>query len=213
MEELQSTKILDREILEDARKKAYRILKAADDTVKANAQEWAKKSGQVLGELKARWDERLKTSAAEIMARLPLDKRRAKSEIIERLLKSAVDAWFESLSGDEVLGLLEKELSRLLNAGGEFLSGAAETAAGEAAINAVFHNLSRTEGEAVLKKKLSGKTIAISEAPSALVYPEIILTTKKVRITASINIVLDEILHNKREELVKALIGEAARND
>ena len=33
MEELQSTDILDREILEDARKKAYRILKTAAETV------------------------------------------------------------------------------------------------------------------------------------------------------------------------------------
>ena len=43
MEELRSTEVLDREILEDARKKAQKILKTAEDAHAAQAQDWDKK--------------------------------------------------------------------------------------------------------------------------------------------------------------------------
>ena len=51
MEELQSTEILEREILEDARKKAMRILKTADDTIRAKTAEWEKKTADAVAEL------------------------------------------------------------------------------------------------------------------------------------------------------------------
>ena len=106
MEELQTTEILDREILEDARKKAGRLLKAADETAAANAAIWDKKTEEALGELKGRYALMREETSAEIMARLPLDKRRAKSEIIEALLASAADDWVSGLDPRRVLSLL-----------------------------------------------------------------------------------------------------------
>jgi hypothetical protein len=44
MEELQSTEALDREILEDARKKAFKILKGADETLASSKTAWEKSS-------------------------------------------------------------------------------------------------------------------------------------------------------------------------
>ena len=58
MEELQSTEVLDREILEDARRKAFRILKTADDTVKSNTAGWEKKTAAALKDLNTRHEER-----------------------------------------------------------------------------------------------------------------------------------------------------------
>jgi hypothetical protein len=43
MEELTSTEALDREILEDARKKAFKILKNADDSISSSKESWDKK--------------------------------------------------------------------------------------------------------------------------------------------------------------------------
>jgi hypothetical protein len=40
VEELQSTEALDREILEDARKKAFKILKGADESAASSKKSW-----------------------------------------------------------------------------------------------------------------------------------------------------------------------------
>jgi vacuolar-type H+-ATPase subunit E/Vma4 len=209
MEELQSTEILDREILEDARKKAYKILKTADETVKAGAEEWEKKNRSALGELDKRYAERLERASLEIMARLPLDKRRAKSELIEGLLKNAVDSWFNALSHDRILGIIEKELALRL---------AACPDSDTAAPRVTLHNMGRDEAEALLRKTLvkDGRklpsSLQITEMPSISKYPAMIIDTQAVRITVSIDMVLDTLLHERREELVGALIGEAVND-
>jgi hypothetical protein len=50
MEELQSTEALDREILEDARKKAFKILKTAGETEAASQTAWDRKLEKTLAE-------------------------------------------------------------------------------------------------------------------------------------------------------------------
>jgi hypothetical protein len=87
MEELQSTEALDREILEDARKKAHRILKTADDTIKAKSTEWEKNTAAALGELEKKYAAQGKIAASEIMAFLPMDKHRLRATKIEELLR------------------------------------------------------------------------------------------------------------------------------
>ncbi|MDR3337641.1 MAG: ATPase, partial [Treponema sp.] len=89
MEELQSTEVLDREILEDARRKAQRILKTADEEAAASGKVWEKKTEKALAELKRRHEERLELGRVEIMARLPLDKRRLRLCRIDSLLHEA----------------------------------------------------------------------------------------------------------------------------
>ncbi len=76
MEELKSTDVLDKEILEDARKKANRILRQADETIESKADAWAKQSQAALEEVHRKYEDRISKQRAEITARLPLDKRR-----------------------------------------------------------------------------------------------------------------------------------------
>ncbi|GHV90004.1 hypothetical protein AGMMS50268_05070 [Spirochaetia bacterium] len=200
MEELQSTEVLDREILEDARKKAYRILKTADDTVKTNAAAWDKKARDAAAELKQRYAERSKRVAEEIMARLPLDKQRAESEKIEGLIGSAVDNWYAGLGRDRVLSILEGELRKRLEVCPEFNA---------ANFRVVFHNLDQKEGEGLLKKVLPQGKWDSEAAPAdgANKYPEIIIDSKTVKITASIQMVTGSLLGDYRSELTEALIG------
>ncbi|GHV37170.1 hypothetical protein AGMMS49546_04170 [Spirochaetia bacterium] len=205
MEELQSTEVLDREILEDARKKAYRILKTADDTVKANAAAWDKKARDAAAELKQRYAERSKRAAEEIMARLPLDKQRAESEKIEGLIGSAVDNWYAGLGRDRVLSILEGELRKRLEVCPEFNA---------ANFRVVFHNLDQKEGEGLLKKVLPQGKWESEAAPAdgANKYPEIIIDSKTVKITASIQMVTGSLLGDYRSELTEALIGSAFKD-
>jgi len=199
MEELQSTDILDREILEDARKKALRILKTADETIHAQTAEWDKKTSGSIGELEKKYSEQSGAEFEKVMARLPIDKLRAKIEKIEGLLQSAVEDWYKGLSRSQVLGLLKDELSKRL--------AQCEGVANSNGKNAFFSGLDREEAKAVLKT-VTG-SCNIEEIPSADHYPSITLETGDARIIASIQKSIDFLLQEKREELVEALVGRA----
>jgi|TergutMp193P3_1026864.scaffolds.fasta_scaffold14502_3 hypothetical protein len=199
MEELQSTEILDREILEDARKKALRILKSADETILAQSEEWGKKAAEDINELDKKYNEQKEAAVEKVMARLPIDKLRAKVEKIEGLLQFAVDTWYNGLSRPRVLELLKNELSKRLALCGEFSSSAGE--------RAFYHGLDRKEAEETLKAVKI--TCNIEEIPSADRYPSITLETGEMRIIASIQKTIDFLLQEKREELVGALVGRA----
>jgi hypothetical protein len=232
MEELQSTEVLDREILEDARRKAFRVLKTADDTVKTNALSWEKKTKKAIDDLTRRFEERRGKSSEEIMARLPLDKRRAESEKIERLIGNALDAWYRAQSRERILGLLETELRRRLEDCPEILR-PEKTAKGRN-IKVLFHKLSGEEGETLLAKVLppeswepaayslsaggaagasstgAGAAIRASGALSGE-YPELVLDSAGVRITTSINMLIAVLFADYRLELTAALIGEGRK--
>jgi len=199
MEELQSTEILDREILEDARKKAARILKTADDTVRAHTREWEKRTAESLDALEEKFNEQKEFNAEKVMARLPIDKRRAKVEKIESLLQSAVESWYNSLSRDQILELLSKELAKRLALCEEFSSSSEK--------RAYFSGLERSEAEKALK--IMGGNCIIEEKNTTDRYPAITLETGHVRIIASIQKLVDFLLQEKRIELVEALVGSA----
>jgi glutamate formiminotransferase len=224
MEELQSTEVLDREILEDARRRAFRILKTADDTVRSNAAVWEKKTADALADLNTRHEERRRRAAEEIMARLPLDQRRAESEKIEALLSRALDLWYAAQSRVRVLNILEGELRRRLGDYPEF-SGRP--------FRVTFYKLENGEGEALLKKTIpegqweintsglsaGGAAGASSTGAGAAIkasgvllgkYPELVLDSPQVRITASVNMLVEELLADYRAELTRALIGGEA---
>jgi molybdopterin converting factor small subunit len=200
MEELQSTELLDREILEDARKKAYRILKTADDTIKSKAAELEKNLGATVAKLEEKYARQGGLAADEIMARLPIDKQRTKAKKIEELLHSAVEAWYAGLSRSRVLELLKNELIKRI--------AASDKDSVEGAICARIHKIEKKEAEEILKTVLPGKSFAVEEIHSAAPYPEIIIETPKARIYASINKTVDFLLGEQRAELLEALLGE-----
>jgi hypothetical protein len=202
MEELQSTDILDREILEDARKKAHRILKTADDTIKSKSAEWEKKLTGTLNELEEKYAKNSKFITEEIMAVLPIDKQRAKAKKIEELLNSAVETWYSRMSRQRVLGFLQGELSkRLASCGGFSANGG---------ICAYIHKVELPEAEAILKAVLPDKPCTIKTMQTTAAYPQIILENSEIRIYASIGKTVEFILGEKREELITALLGENA---
>ena len=202
MEELQSTDNLDKEILEDARKKAHKILKSADDTIKSKTAGWEKKLTETLGELEEKYAKNGKSVSEEIMAVLPIDKQRAKARKIEELLNSAVETWYSRLSRKRVLEFLQKELSKRLASCGGFSS--------SDGINAYIHKVEKPEAEAIIKAVLPGKTCNIEKTQSTAAYPQIILENREVRIYASIGKAVEFILGEKREELIAALLGGAS---
>jgi hypothetical protein len=203
MEELQSTEILEREILEDARKKAMRVLKTVDDTIRAKTSEWEKKTAAAIDELEKKNNEQKELTTEKIMARLPVDKLREKVEKIENLLQSAVESWYKDLSRQRILDLLSRELSKRIAVCQEILASAKK--------NVYYSGLDRNEAETVLKNIKGLKSNEwlgnIAEISSADQYPLITLETESVRVIASIRKIIDFLLQEKREELVEALVG------
>ncbi|MCL2186694.1 MAG: hypothetical protein FWB86_12715 [Treponema sp.] len=200
MEELQSTEVLDREILEDARKKALRILKSAEDTINAQNAQWEKKISESIENLIKKYDEQKEVDAQRVMARLPVDILRARIEKIEYHLNSAIEAWYKKLNRTQIVDLLSLELVKRLeqiNTQTEFAN----------SVCAVISGINTEEAQLLFKKlkincNIKENNLTINR------FPSIILETDKIRIIASIEQTADFLLQEKRAQLIEALVGQ-----
>ncbi|MDR2471652.1 MAG: hypothetical protein LBD09_06040, partial [Treponema sp.] len=197
MEELQSTEALDREILEDARKKAQRILKNAGDTAAASKTAWERKLEKTQAEVRARYAERVKAFRAEILARLPLDQRRARSEKIDALLKEAMRTFLESLSRTDLLRIMKRELGERAAVLGEFASAFAEAAPVNRAAPAVNTGELRYSGLtpaelADLLEQIPPDSLPPPDSPMAgspadgAAFPALVIDTPHLRLRVSV---------------------------
>lgn len=210
MEELRSTDALDREILEDARKKAYRILAAATETVKAAGEEEEAKIKEALAELRARFEKHDEEIRREILARLPLDKRRIHTEWVEASLKSAMKDYLESLSRERLLSLLEGELALRLRSCPEAVE------AGDKPFPVIYRGLSREEAEGILRRVWPGNSWVLEIPQGRLArgdLPVLVADPPPARITASVEALAEELLRDRRAEMAAALLGEEALDD
>jgi vacuolar-type H+-ATPase subunit H len=213
MEELQSTEVLDREILEDARKKAQRIFKSAEEAAASSAAAWEKKSLEAIEEIRQNYIRRGERSRTEIMARLPLDKRRIYSEKVETLLCSAMDNCFAELSREKLLALLERELKVRTE---EFIRDQ-EPSTGTpdgVPVEISGRGLSDAELEDLLDRTLPGiprkvrQNFPFHNLPGS--FPAVVADTPAVRLIASIDALSAALLQDHRAELAGALLGPEA---
>jgi vacuolar-type H+-ATPase subunit E/Vma4 len=205
VEELRSTEVLDREILEDARKKAFKILKTSDDTVQSQTKRWEKKTVKAVADIRKTYTQRLETLREEILARLPLDKRRLRSETAEHFLRDAMEAFLQNLPRGEVLAILEKQFTERAEA-------CAELSNSKTAV--VYSGMSEAEILGILKKsKLKEWDLKKDEGTNAARLPALTLNVPAAKISASVDDAAMELLEEKRAELIKALLGEGALND
>ena len=196
MEELQGTEKLYREILEDARKKAQKILKAADETIKKKNAEWEKKTTDSIAELESRYRQQGKSYAEKIMAFLPIDKQREKVKKTEEFLKEAVNAWYSGLNRKQIRNILQKKLAKRL-----------EKCDISGPIQVYFQKIDPKEAKSILKAVLPEKNIKLKEVHSDAALPEVIIDLKNARVISSIDKTVAFFLDIKREELVEALLG------
>ncbi|MDR2247577.1 MAG: ATPase [Treponema sp.] len=204
MEELQSTEVLDREILEDARRKAQRILKTADETVASGTRKWEKKTEDALKGIRDTYAARFEASRNEIMARLPLDKRRTRLAKIETLLQDAASLYVAGLPRSRLLAMLEGELKKR----------AGELDSSKLVGTAFIRGISGEETASLLKAVFpDGKWVITNGeyrriAPG--IFPALVVDTLAARITVSIDAVIETLLRDKRAEFAAALLGEGA---
>lgn len=217
MEELSSTEVLDREILEDARKKAFKILKTADDNVSTQVKRWEKKTQKAIAGIRETYRERTAVMRTEILARDPLDKRRLRSETADFFLRQAMDEFLQSLKHADMIEILERELQEKL------MQCSQEEIRQDEEPEIICLNLGKDEAGGMLQRILGGRGAEknlhfrnwhISEKKDpAAVFPAIVINTENLKITASVDNAAKKLLSDKRAELASTLLGEGALND
>ncbi|MDR2073321.1 MAG: ATPase [Spirochaetaceae bacterium] len=208
MEELQSTEALEKEILEDARKKAFKILKGADDSVAASKLNWEQKLQSTLEKTRAGYEEKKKRAREEVLARLPVDKRRIRSKKIESFLNTAMMDFINALDRPRLLGILEEELSSKIR---EVLPEDIPAEEG----NLRYRGLSSKELAALIQKNLVQFSLHPMEDPLYTVagsFPALVIDFSRLRITASVDLAAETLLLEKRMELAAVLLGDAAHD-
>ena len=112
MEELRSTEILDREIQEDARRKAEKILKSVDAECASIASGVGRRVEETRRQKETEYARRAEAYRRDAESTLPLEKERARVSFIDTAVNGALGSWFDGIGPDRRLslyaGLLEK---------------------------------------------------------------------------------------------------------
>ncbi len=116
MEELRSTDILDKEIQEDARKKAERILSSAQEEVQKILNSVDDRLESVKREKEKAYEEKIRHFEKDCEASAPLEKERFLVSFQAKAVREAVDAYLSGLSVEKKLVLLEKLLEHYRSA-------------------------------------------------------------------------------------------------
>jgi len=230
MEELRTTEVLDREIQEDARKKAFKILKNADDALGAQDRDWEKKTQDALESIRNVYAERTKRETDEILARLPLDKRRLRMERYESFLGKAMNDFLRGLKRETLLSILERELLERFKAWADGEKGKASMTAAEVR----YAGLGLPEAKELLKRVINDlgkksdnfapdKTKVENwelkeDTPNVNVsavheFPFVVINTQSLKLAASVEDAAAALLEEKRAELAVALFGEGVLDD
>ena len=210
MEELRSTEVLDKEILEDARKKALRILQTAEDTLSAQSKEWNKKTEKALASIRKEYSVKSKKTEEEIFARLPLDFRRLRSEIAESSLQKAMESFLALQKRENLLLILEEELSRRLKSYQKYNG---SNAGQNNILEIKYSGMSEEEAGQMITRSSGIKASHLKPSLEEAVFPSIEINLSEAKITASIDEAARSLLKEKRAELASALLGEEVLND
>ncbi|MCX7788810.1 MAG: V-type ATP synthase subunit E [Spirochaetes bacterium] len=119
MEEIRTSEKLEQEILEDARRKAERILKGAEKSIGEIEAEWKKKEDAFLADMEKELEERKKRIQQEISSSIPLEMKRMELRILNEKFETFLQKFFEELTDEEFTSLIRSRLAQV----GSFFQG------------------------------------------------------------------------------------------
>ncbi|MGB4586626.1 MAG: hypothetical protein WBH66_06245 [Rectinemataceae bacterium] len=97
MEEIKGTEALKREILDDAAKKAERIVKKAKEEAERLKANSAETLDGMVAELEARKLEKIAQMRRETFSKMPLEKTRLRARFIDAALRNSVEKFMDAL--------------------------------------------------------------------------------------------------------------------
>lgn len=206
MEELRSTEILDKEIQEDARKKAERILANADAECKKILNDVSAKISAVKKEKETYYEEKLFQVKKDSEASVPLEKERFLVSFEGKVVIEAINRYLKQLDIQKQLKLIEKLLNRYKNI------------FADKKIQSLIFGFEQSDVEPLLKS-VFGKSNVVScsvvafneldlDEPEGLdVHKGVILESedRAVRCRATFAEIVSEILDNNSLELTQTL--------
>jgi vacuolar-type H+-ATPase subunit E/Vma4 len=110
MEEIRTSEKLEQEIIEDAQKKAERILKGTEKTLSEIEQEWEKKEKEFIALSEQELAARKQKLEQELNSSLPLELKRLELEEKNRKVEKFLADFFENLSEEDFLKLLRQRI-------------------------------------------------------------------------------------------------------
>lgn len=122
MEEIKGTEALEREILEDASKKADRIVRKAKEDADKMERSSSETLEKKIAEMDSQKREKLSQLEKEILSKLPLEKTRLRARFVDQAMTAAIRRFLDSL-GEAELGawcLSELKKRSALFEGGSF---------------------------------------------------------------------------------------------
>jgi vacuolar-type H+-ATPase subunit E/Vma4 len=199
MEEIVGAEALRAEILDDARKKAGRLIEEAEEECSRTLAAAAARAGAAVADISSRSESGSRRFRRETMARFPLERTRMRTEFADRRLREAMEALFSSLDEERVASLAESLLAR----GASFLSG-----------RSVFlsrKGLSEEAARAIAGRCLADASSLEIREDESLPAPGLLARAGDggLLLRATLDLVEERLLDESRGELVRALCSAA----
>ncbi len=199
MEEMVTTEAIRKEILDDARKKAEHLLREADEEIaRARIAGEAEIASAVAG-IRSASGQRVARARAETLARIPLEKTRIKTAYVDEKIRAAMHRFMAGFS-EERIGLL---IQGLLAGSRGFFEGRE--------LRLRYKGIPEATVAALVSRCLPGAKIAETlDDPSLPAAGFAVETTDgKISARATLDLVEERLLSQRRGELARALCAEA----
>ncbi len=199
MEEIAGAEAIQGEILGDARKKAARLLEEADEESASTVAAIEGRALAVVEEVVRSSEARAARFRMETMARFPLERTRMRTAFVERALRGALEAYMRSLSEDRVAALSEAMLAK----GASFLSGKDLVVSRK--------GVSEAAARRIASRALSGASALAVEEDDSMTGIGLVARARdgSVVLRATMDLVEERLLDERRGELARALCAEA----
>lgn len=192
MEEIAGTLTLEREIMEDARRKAARLLASADAESTRIRSDSAARTAAALIEIDKAATLATERYRDEVFARIPLEKLRLKTAHSDSLIRKALATWLGSLPEARLEGFAKKRLQDAR----DFLGGDA--------LELRYRGMS-ADSVGRLAALLGEKSSVPVREDAGLPHPGVFVSSEKAELDATLGVAMEMIMREKRGELVRAI--------
>ena len=210
MQELRSTEILDKEILEDAQKKVQKILKNSESECRSIMSSVDDKVTKTVEEKEAALISKLESVKTNLNASLPLEKERFQVSFVENLIITKIQDYLKSLSQEKRIQLVLEKIKTIKT------DDYVDYLLKEKFFTAYVYGFDIKKVEKALNDILGKRLLAcqptdfgklILEDEILEINEGIILESqdKEVRFRMTLTEVVEELLNNNREELAETL--------
>lgn len=198
MEEIRNAEALEKEIMDDARKRAEKVVRSRERSLAELRDSWERNREKALKEMETAHADQIAALALRNKAAVPLEQKRAFLAFAEQKLKEAVHGCFADMDTSRRDELLVAQLA------------GAATVIGDAEVTVDCSGVSAEEAETIVSGALPKAHVSagVKASPSDAGAVSIFVATSDRRVVAGASTVRieKELLLRHRERLARALL-------